>query len=188
MKMKNSKIQSDAKAGMKSKIELVNSNPNNSKTPLKADLVIQLKQLQDDFNALEASNKKNLEKIKCLQEKIKTIESEKQTSPKETQTEHGLELKCDECNFETTNQLELSWHMEKIHGWSQDLNTDDLDSTGGFRDCPRCEYQAEDKYDMDGHKWPEHEDDEDGNINCKFCNEKFASVANLMRHRKIKHR
>ena len=113
MKMKNSKIQSDAKAGMKRKIELVNSNPNDSKTPLKADLVIQLKQLQDDFNALEASNKKNLEKIKCLQEKIKTMESEKQTSPKETQTEHGLELKCDECNFEATNQLELSWHMER---------------------------------------------------------------------------
>ena len=90
--MKNSKIQSDAKAGMKWKIELVNSNPNDSKTPLKADLVIQLKQLQDDFNALEASNKKNLEKIKCLQEKIKTIESEKQTSPKEAHTEHGLEL------------------------------------------------------------------------------------------------
>ena len=50
-----------------------------------------------------------------------TIESEKQTSPKETQTEHGLELNCDECNFETTNQLQSSWHMEKIHGWS--LNT-----------------------------------------------------------------
>ena len=152
MKMKNSKIQSDAKAGMKRKIELVDSNHMNSKTTLKGDLVIQLKQLQDDFNALEASNKKNLEKIKCLQEKIKTMESEKQTSPKETQTEHGLELKCDECNFEATNQLELSWHMDKIHGWSQNQNADDLDSTEGLRDCPRCEYQAEDKYNMDGHK------------------------------------
>ena len=59
----------------------------------------------------------------------------------------------------------------KIHGWSQDQNADDLDSTGGFRNCPRCEYQAEDKFDMAGYKWSEHEDDENGNINCKFCNE-----------------
>ena len=46
-----------------------------------------------------------------------------------------------------------------------------------FRDCLRCEYQAIDKYDINGHRWSEHEDDEDGNINCKFCDEKVASEA-----------
>ena len=76
------------------------------------------------------------------------MESERQTFPKETQTEQGIELKYDECNFEATNQLELSWHMEKIHGWSRDQNAQDLDYNGGFRDCPRCEYQAKDKQDL----------------------------------------
>ena len=36
--------------------------------------------------------------------------------------------------------------------------------------------------------WSEHEEDEDGQIFCKFCCEKFANVANLMKHKKIKHR
>ena len=58
--------------------------------------------------------------------------------------------------------------MEKIRGWSQDRE---------FRDCLRCEYQAIDKYDINGHRWSEHEDNEDGNINCKFCDEKVASEA-----------
>ena len=107
---------------------------------------------------------------------------------KKTQTEQGIELKYDECNLEATNHLELSWHMKKIPGWSQDQNADDLDFSGGFRDCPRCEYQAKDKYDINGHRWSEHEDNQDGNINCKFCDEKFASAANLMKHKKIKHR
>ena len=32
------------------------------------------------------------------------------------------------------------------------------------------------------------EDDEDGTIICKICEEKFANVANLMKHKKMKHR
>ena len=90
---------------MKRKIGLVDSNPIKSKTPLKADLIIQLKHLQDEFNILEASNKKNLDTIRCLQEKIVNMENEKQTYPKETQTEQELDLKCDECNFEATNRI-----------------------------------------------------------------------------------
>ena len=43
--------------------------------------------------------------------------------------------------------------MEKIRGWSQDQNADDLDFIGGFRDCPRCEYQAKDRYDINRHRW-----------------------------------
>ena len=145
--MKHSKVvQTESKSGMKRKLEIVNSNPIEPKAPLKADLIIQLRNLQDQFNALEASNKKNLETIKCLQEKIESMESERQEQ------------------------------------------SDDLDSTGGVRDCPRCDYQAEDKYDMDGHEWSEHEDDEDGIIICKICEEKFANVANLMKHKKMKHR
>ena len=41
------------------------------------------------------------------------------------------------------------------------------DSSQGMRDCKRCDYVAEDRYEMDGHLWSEHEDDEDGTIICK---------------------
>ena len=69
-----------------------------------------------------------------------------------TQTENGLELKCTECNFEATNNFELSWYLEKSHGWSNDKTCDDQDSSEGVR----CDYQAADTYDMDGHLWSEH--------------------------------
>ena len=134
------------------------------------------------FADLEAKNARNLEEIKCLQERIRTLENEDKKT-KDKQTENGIEIKCTKCNFEAKNDLELSLHMEKSHGWSNDL-----DSSEGVRDCNRCDYQAEDRYDLDGHLWSEHEEDEDGHILCKFCCEKFANEANLMKHKKIKHR
>ena len=42
--------------------------------------------------------------------------------------------------------------MEKSHGWSNDKTCDDQDSSAGVR----CDYQAADTYDMDGHLWSEH--------------------------------
>ena len=37
---------------------------------------------------------------------------------------------------------------------------------------------------MDGHLWYEHEED----VFCKFCDEKFVNIPNMMMHKKIKHR
>ena len=167
---------------------MVESKAMKNKAPLKADLVIKLKELQLNFNALEAENNKNLEKIKFLEERIETMEKKTQTMPNETQTECGLELKCSECNFEARTDSELNWHMGKTHGWSDEQSSDDLNSSSEPRDCKRCDYQAEDKYDFDGHTWTEHEDDDDGHIKCQICDENFANVGNLMKHKKIKHR
>ena len=47
------------------------------KVPLKADLIIQLKDLQDNFNNLQAINFKNLETIRDLQAKVEALEKEK---------------------------------------------------------------------------------------------------------------
>ena len=190
-------MQAEAKVGVKRKLEKSDPNAIKTKVPLKADLVIKLNELQKNFDSLEATNqnleainRQNLEKIKGLQEKIKTLEKEQQVMPKLTQTECGFEIKCTECNLEATDQAELRLHMESIHGRSNghDQSGDDLDSSEGARDCRRCDYLAEDRYDLDGHIWYEHEEDEDGRILCKFCGEKFASIANLMKHKKIKHR
>ena len=155
---------------------------------MKADVFLQLKELEDRYKELEVTNLMHLEKINFLEERIKTFEKEEQPLSNYTQTESGLELKCSECNFAASSESEFSWHMGKAHRWSHDQSSEDLDSSEGIRDCRRCEYQAEDKYDLDGHIWTEHEEDEDGEIKCKFCDERFANVANLMKHKKVKHK
>ena len=76
----------------------------------------------------------------------------------------------------------------KNHGWSHDQSQEDLDSSDGVRYFKRCDYEAQDRYELDGHIWTEHEEDEDGPITCKLCGEIFASIANMMIHKKIKHR
>ena len=182
--MKN-KIQGETKQGTKRKLEKVEQKAGiKTKVPLKADLILQLKELEERYKKLEATNLKHLEKIDFLQERIKTFEKEQQTLTNYTQTESALELKCSNCNFEASSESEFCMHMGNTHGLSNDKSSDDLDSSAGIRYCRRCEYKAEDKYDLVGHIWTEHEDDKDGKINCKLCDEKFANVANLMKHKK----
>ena len=68
------------KAGLKRKIELIESKPNKthadlkSKPPLKSELIIQLKMLQDKFDALESDHKNKIELIKCLNDKVGRLE------------------------------------------------------------------------------------------------------------------
>ena len=72
---------------MKRKLEQSNSKANDEKdndekatmkkVPLKADLIIQLEDLQDNFNNLQAINFKNLETIMHLQAKLEALEKEK---------------------------------------------------------------------------------------------------------------
>ena len=82
-------------------------------------------------------------------------------SCKETQTETNINLKCEECNFESDNERELGWHMGKHHGWPSDQETEEMDvscESQGVRYCVICEYEAEDMYDLEAHTWSEHED------------------------------
>ena len=185
--MMKHKMQDTTKKGIKRKIEIA-SNVTKSKAPLKADLIVQHKELQEKFDDLEAANKKNLEIIQDLKEKIESLEKDKNIESKETQVDMGGELKCNECNFQATSDSEFSWHMAENHGWSHDQSQEDLDSSEGVRYCRRCDYEAQDRYELDGHIWTEHEEDEEGHVTCKFCSEKFATIANMMMHKKIKHR
>ena len=178
---------------MKRKLEIVNSKSKDSNTikqkaPLKSELIIQMNELQEKYNELKANNEEYLETIKSQQEKIDALVKEKHVTKENGQTENELELDCRECGFSASNNFQLGIHIGKTHESSEGMQLDDLDSSQGMRDCKRCDYVAEDRYEMDGHLWSEHEDDEDGTIICKFCEEKFASIANLMTHKKIKHR
>ena len=115
---------------------------------------------------------------------------------KESQTEAGLTLKCDECNFEGDTERELGWHMGKVHGWPSDLkddqNPESMDiSTGsqGVRYCTVCNYEAEDMYDLDAHTWSEHDDSDESDHHkfCKFCNFDSEHKRDLMLHIKNEH-
>ena len=89
------------------------------KVPLKADLIIQLKDLQDNFNNLEAINFKNLETIRDLQAKVEALEKEKFETLKQTQAETVSELICNDCDYKAFKDSELSLHMENVHVGSQ---------------------------------------------------------------------
>ena len=156
---------------MKRKLEPPNSKDKDDKTskqkaPLIAELIVKVKDLEDSIRSLEADKSKNLDTIRFLENKIEVLEKEKCAVLQQTET------KCSD----------LSLNMENEH------SSEDLDSSQGFRVCKRCDYEAEDKYELDGHIWTEHEEDEDGTIFCKFCDEKFANIPNIMIHKKRKHK
>ena len=105
------KMNIETNSGIKRKLEKVEVKTVKTvptKPPLKADLIIQLKQLQDSYNSLEEANKNNLEIIKLLTEKIESMEKGGVNISKETQTESAQELKCSECNFMASNDSELN--------------------------------------------------------------------------------
>ena len=57
----------------------------------------------------------------------------------------------------------------------------------GIRYCSKCDYEAEDGYDMDGHKWGEHDDEDLESLRCKYCDSTFLTLRDLMYHKKEKH-
>ena len=88
-------------------------------------------------------------------------------------------------DFNAFKDSRLSLHTENVHVGSHENSHEDLDSSQGFRVCNRCDYEAEDIYELDGHLWYGHEEDEDGHVFCKFCDEKFANIPNMMHREKI---
>ena len=78
------------------------------------------------------------------------MRKEKNVVSKETQVEIGNELKCSECEFQATSDSEFSWHMGENHGWSHDQSQEDLDTSEVVRYCKRCDYEAQDRYSLDG--------------------------------------
>ena len=91
---------------MKRKLDVVDSKASKSKVPLKAELIIQLKELQDNFDAFKATNIKNLDTIKLLQDRIEALENDKYESPKEAKTEEKLTLHNDNKAFVRTLKLQ----------------------------------------------------------------------------------
>ena len=101
-------------------------------------------------------------------------------------TEAGLNLKCDECNFEAENERELGWHMRRHHGWPSDEKAECMNislASTDPRTCEICGYEAESLYFLDGHTWVVHDD----SIECDFCENTFENESDLNRHKKEEH-
>ena len=182
---------------MESKANLSNlqSPSRKNNVPLKGELIEELKEVKekylaleekskDDIKRLETENlmlketKKNLyDEVGSLKQKVQNLEEEKMTHKKS-----AINFKCYECNFEASEKSVLQCHLYDKHAWK---NSEDLDLSVGPRYCNKCEYKAEDGYDLDGHYWSEHDKDEC--FPCKFCDEEFPFLNELMMHKKLKH-
>ena len=57
----------------------------------------------------------------------------------------------------------------------------------GPRYCDKCEYEAADGYELDGHIWSEHDEEATESFACQFCGKNFSSLKDLMSHKKIDH-
>ena len=64
-------------------------------------------------------------------------------------------------------------HLFDRHAWKNDQDSEPLDLSVGPRFCSKCDYCAEDGYDLDGHFWSEHDDDESIFFNAKFVTKVF---------------
>ena len=117
--------------------------------------------------------------------------------PKETQTENDISLKCMECNFNSVSTEEWKWHIYENHGWPNIVEISDNDKNEHEQGliCKECKYKAEDIYDYDGHVWSEictdptvqKEKEENLSKSCEYCEDKFASLRELMHHKKNQH-
>ena len=164
------------------------------KVPLKAELLAKFNALQEEHEvlkkkniALEEKNVKNMDTMNDLTRQLEKLKKVKDTKCIETQTETGLLLKCNECNFEGMNTRELSWHMSQNHGWPEEQKSVDLDSSQGVRYCIKCNHEAEDMYQLDMHMWTEHDEDAESNFTCNICDEVFDEIGELMHHKKDDH-
>ena len=86
-------------------------------------------------------------KLEPEKEKCETL---KQT--KQTQAETVSELIGNDWIYKAFKDSELSVHIENVHVGSHEHSQ-------GFQVCNRCDYEAEDRYELDGHLWYGHEED-----------------------------
>ena len=84
---------------------------------------------------------------------ILTITNQTDTNQTNTKQYKMIQYKMIQFNVEVIKSLK-----ERV-GLPNDQELDELDMSEGPRYCVKCDYQAEDGYDLDAHTWSEHEED-----------------------------
>ena len=54
----------------------------------------------------------------------------------------------------------IKHHLYEKYSWQKDQERDELEMSAEPRLYRKCDYQAQDGYDLDGHFWSEHDDEE----------------------------
>ena len=127
------------------------------KVPLKAELILKLKELEKEHEALKSEIKKYIEINQELKRKVLDLEKKS----------------------EETEQRKMEA--------GDDIDTEDLDLSFGPRYCNKCGYETEDGYQLDGHLWSEHEDEDDvKSLLCPHCDQTFPILKELMTHKKTR--
>ena len=164
------KLKHTNKSDIKKKIDHLEIKPekikmtqSKQKQPLKAELISQLKKLEDENLLLQNLNLDMGKTIKLLEDKVALLE-------KKTKT-----VELDSISTQTVTILS----------------------------CHKCDYKIDDVYELDAHRWMEHEDDEPDTriqekdeeskkrlmeFNCNFCSETFSRKSDIMKHKKILHK
>ena len=201
-----SKVQHTNLSGLKRKIEFesgaklskVIDPPRKNKQTLKADLITELSDLKEKYTALEEKSQKEIKKLenenaklkdtnKKFSDEVKSLKERVQNLESGNQLKSADNFKCYECIFEASSKPLLMCNLFDRHAWKNDQNSEALDLSVGPRFCSKCDYCAEDGYDLDGHFWSEHDDDESIFFQCKICDESFSVLNDLMMHKKKKH-
>ena len=206
-----SRVQHTNMSGMKRKIDFdsgaklskVIDPPRKNKQVLKADLLTELSDFKEKYTALEEKSQKDMKKLEnentklkdtnkklsdevnFLKERVQNVEAQNSLVSKRLIS--ADKFKCYECDFEASSKPLLMCHLFDRHAWKNDQNSEALDLSVGPRFCSKCDYRAEDGYDLDGHFWSEHDDDEIIFFQCKICDESFSFLNDLMMHKKEKH-
>ena len=95
-----------------------------------------------------------------------------------------------ENNIKTINKLEIrvaELEEECKQNVAAGEGDDELDLSFGPRFCKKCDFEAEDGYQLDGHFYSEHDDSDVDLLPCQHCDNRFASMKDLMIHKKIEH-
>ena len=82
------------------KVKKVDNTVKVKKSSTKAELICQLEEILQKYDALEKEHHKNIELIASLKENNAVFKISSKACAKDTQTENDFSLKCIECNFE----------------------------------------------------------------------------------------
>ena len=135
---------------------LVSNTDKLKKAPLKAELIIQLKNLEKEHEALKKENVNNLKTIRELENKVAALEKHDEKNDLESGNDHeAAELDmsfgpryCVKCGYEAEDGYQLDGHL-----WSEHEDTD-----FNSLDCQHCDEKFSIMKDLMTHKKKKHEE------------------------------
>ena len=214
-KLDPSSLAKENKASKANKLE--KESKGKIEAPKKVSLTMQLQSLQEKYDALVYENKKNIEVIDQLEEKVARLDNERSNTKviesKECQTEPDYdELACGVCIFGASCEDELRYHMISDHNIGEpDYETNFLCNVCGKRFVAKIEFMEHRKkqhphtiklcrYFLQGSCafeaetcWYSHKINNENRMKplthytCSLCKKDFKSKPEFMTHRKQNH-